>query len=350
MNVCIITVYNSENCGSFLQAYALSEQLKALGHNVFFLERSVKNSSHSMVAVLKECVKSILRLKIKDIGMLMAKHKAFSIKQAAFRVVTESQEALEKIDLFVLGSDTIWNFKDSYFAKYAQRYTGAIITDKPFVFYAASCANTTAEDITCKGIKIDSICAAKAVGVRDNATAELIEKLLGRKTDLVCDPTLLIRREDYDAFQCSKGMADKYLLIYCFGMLGQKRIDEIKEFAKNRNLKIVNIGVYQSWADVCLPATPDIFVSYYRDAECVVTNTFHGTIFSTIFGKDFVVITDKKRKIADYLAQIQMEDRMLGDGDSLKSVLERPLEYDQLANTIGMLRRKSLMFLEEAIN
>lgn len=342
MKVGIVTVYNSENCGSFLQAYAMAQYLTKQGHLVSFLKRPVSGSSHSLKAVLTECVKCILRRNFKQIKLILERHKAFSRTQKLLTVGGTDAE------LFVLGSDTIWNFQDRYFQKNSDLYTGKRLAEKPYIFYAASCGNTTAQDVQRLGVDLAAIGTARAVGVRDESSRELVQSVCKQEITRVVDPTLLLSRELYCAI-AGETLCNGHILIYCFERLTPEQEKSIREFADSQNRKVVSVGQYRRWCDYSVEASPENFLAYYEKAHCVITNTFHGTIFSTVFEKPFCVVTKKKEKIRDYLQTVGLQDRMTEDPREIPDMLTNGPDYRQVNERIGQLREESQQFLEENI-
>ena len=115
MTVCIVTVYNSENCGSFLQAFALYDYLKEAGHKVYFFKRDTKGTSHSLKPHFEESIKRILKLKFKALIAEWQRYASFSAAQKIFPAISRDSAEYKSVDCFVIGSDTIWNLDNRYF-------------------------------------------------------------------------------------------------------------------------------------------------------------------------------------------------------------------------------------------
>lgn len=112
MKVCIVTVYNSENCGSYWQAFALCSYLKQGGCDVSFMKRKRKGTSHSIVYVGRQTLKWILKGEIEKAKAQVQQYWAFNESIKKFKIVDEIDA---NFDLCIIGSDTLWNLEDQYF-------------------------------------------------------------------------------------------------------------------------------------------------------------------------------------------------------------------------------------------
>ena len=94
MNICIVTVYNSENCGSFYQAYALCKVLEKQGHNVTFLRRDTHGTSHSMGSTFISSLKSLARGRLSSAFNCFRMYYAFGKATKIFKIVENNPDAL----------------------------------------------------------------------------------------------------------------------------------------------------------------------------------------------------------------------------------------------------------------
>lgn len=347
MNISIVTVYNSENCGSFLQAFALSKYIKQKGHNVNFLKRPVMGTSHSKFSICIEMGKCALRLNYNQVKLIALRHRNFNVALDIFSEEDESKTQ-KNTDCYVLGSDTIWDFNNEYFRKKSDLFTGKILKNNHFVIYAASCSNTNPDNIKKYSIDMSSLNNAVGISVRDKATHDLLKVSTGIHAEIVVDPTLLIDKNYYKQF-VKENIPYKYLLIYCFGKLQKKQQEAIIEFANENDLKIISLGNYEKLYYKSVPASPQAFITYYKSASYVITNTFHGTIFATIFQKQFVVVTSDKNKICDYLNSINLEDRIEEDPSKMANAILKPIDYEDVNKHLNVLKKNSIDFIDKYI-
>ena len=162
---------------------------------------------------------------------------------------------------------------------------------------------------------------------------------------IVLDPTLLIENFDQYAIEPED---DNYILIYDYSVKPERK-KKIQEFAKAKNLKIYSIGFYNSWADRNIEADIFEFLGYVKKAKYVVTATFHGSIFSIIFKKQFVSTVGNCLKIGDILERLNLGDRDITNIEKIESVIDRLIDYDEVEKLKLKYRKESMEYLEKAI-
>lgn len=141
----VVTVYNSENCGSFLQAYCMRAILNKLGYDVAFYKRDTKGTSHEFMKHIRPFLRNLYHLRFKTAWWELKKWFVFQSYINKFNVCDKDSEFYKKADVVILGSDTIWNFNSLYFTNKANVYTGQIFNGKKVISYAVPAANTTKE-------------------------------------------------------------------------------------------------------------------------------------------------------------------------------------------------------------
>ena len=134
----------------------------------------------------------------------------------------------------------------------------------------------------------------------------------------------------------------------------KQECDEIYRYARSRKLKIVCIGGIQRCCDVFLNINAFEVLAYFRNAECVVTDTFHGTIFSVISHRRFVSIVraegyENSQKLRDLLARLDLKERIATSVSSIDDVLEKPIDFTPVDSIIENERRKSYDYMEKWI-
>lgn len=343
MKACIITVYNSENCGSFWQAYALKAYLENKGISTCFLRRSTENTSHDKKIIANYIIKAILKGKFSRVKRYLDKYQNFENVIKRFAVV---DSVGSDIDFCVFGSDTIWELKDSYFDTQKDVYWGKSINCNHKIAYAPSMGNSDIGDLVGNETVLTSLDTFDAVGVRDNHSRTLLQQHTKKNIELVCDPTLLVDKTLYS--ECKNQFKEKYLLVYYFGKMSKLRQDEILDFARKSGLKVFSFGEGMEHCDQKLTFDPFLFVDAFRQADYVVTNTFHGTVFSLIFEKSFVVFAKGRQKIKELLSVVKLEDRAIEDAE-LTCKFSENIDYATANSYIELYRNNSRNFLDQAI-
>lgn len=339
MRLCIVTVYNSENCGSYLQAYALGKVLTSLGHNVTYLWRKKPKrfKDHLLISI-----KKVLKFRFWGFYAEWKKYTIYNKLDSQFKTIKKDE--LDLIDCIVIGSDTVWNFEANYFLENKDTFTGRAFGNKKRISYAASVGNTRKELFESDLEIIEGLRGFDRVSVRDYHTKKIIDEICGIDSKLVLDPTLLLTKEDY-AFLEKDTLTEDYLLIYMFGKIEKAVQNEILNIAKKENCKIVSFGEYNSWADYNVVYDPLSFLAYFHHSKLVVTNTFHGTVFSVIYNKRFIDLGVSSNKIVEFLRDIELEKQLCYRPQDMMQIASLEPHYDEVNRKLAGMREVSIGFL-----
>lgn len=349
MRICIVTVYDSINSGSYWQAYALGQTLKMQGYEVYYYKRPQKDASSSLAVQLKNILRKLLSLRIVETLDYIRQIISFKKRQQDFSTIDKSNKEYEHINYFILGSDTIWNLNSAYFKNNKTTFWGDIFCNKKVISYAGSIANTKRELLD------DNNCACsiknwKSISVRDGYTKVSFSKLTDKKIHLVCDPTLLLPENHYKEICAPK--TGNYIFLYLFKRLNHNQDCQLRTFAAQKHLGIIcctrrNISTH---INRFIINSPYNFMAYMLGAKYIVTDNYHGTVFSTNFNKQFVVINRDLIKVQDFLSMIGLTDRIVDSETDINYSMNQTINYDNANQKIQELKRDSLMFLKESLN
>lgn len=343
MNVNIITVFKTENCGSFLQAWALKETLSKLGQNVYFCNYKSPKIKKTIVTFSK-CV---LKFHFKRAMSVLKKHIGYNKLIKKIKIAKHESDN----DCYIFGSDTLWNFDDAFFAANSQFFTGGKI-EKPCYTYAMSLGSTSKEVLLKDGQIVKNIQKFKKIAVRDDHAEQVLSEVYPIENIVrTIDPTMLIEKERYlERFFNKKLAFEKSLVIYYFGTIPKELFDNLKAFATKKGLKIIYIGYYDSEFDLSFTAIPENFITLFNSAEYIFTNTFHGCVFSTIFNKQFATNGINKKKIEGFLKEFLLTERSFSEPTELEKVFEKPIDYLKINNIIEKKRQDSFNYLKSIID
>lgn len=344
--ICIVTVYNSINSGSYWQAFVLGKFLEKHNYEVKYLERKGNGNSSNK---FKNMFNLALRISIKHgIGhgsRILKQFFEFKKYEKNFTVIDD--KSFSQIDCFVLGSDTIWNVESSYFADNRSRYWGGDFAGYRTISYAASVGNTSIETVRKFPDLLQAINRLSAISVRDIRTRDVISELTEKNVELVCDPTLLWSKADYYKYVGEKP-EKKYIFLYLFKPLNHTQMSELRRVAAKNNLQIFSGAGIDKGCDKYIVNSPYEFIRYMYYADFVVTDTFHGTIFSANFEKKFAVIKRSKNKVDEFLKSVHLLDQ-LTDGSNFQEVFMRNINYSEIATVLQNIRGSSKAYLLNAI-
>lgn len=325
----IVTVYNACNYGSFLQAYALRSFLQDSGYKVDFLRIDVEYDNITSAKMGEDYAQ-----------YEMLKYERLLEDQSCFDITDQVDKTYQ---CCVIGSDTVWNMFDSTYEN-VPCFVGKGITCSNIISYAASVGqNRLSKILFVKGYKLLPIRKLKHIAVRDDKTEKIV-RLLGREPLRVLDPTFLC---SFHIEKPANAPQSPYMLVYTYGY-NEKEIVAIKEAARKRNLLIIATGSLCSWADINIAVGSFEWLWLVKNAELIVTGTFHGSVFSIKYNKKFAVLTQGSDKVKSLLSEFMLIDR-IATTETLEKVLNSKIDYMQVNKIIEEKTEKSKKYLLNAI-
>lgn len=342
MNICILSMQRVNNFGSLLQAYSLKKILENEGHNVYFIDIEKKEednilldgftnnfsnereSKANFLSKIKKIDKyAINRLTIKN------KVKQQNINFEAFRnEYLEINKKLlnEKYDICVIGSDEVFNALSASSWGFTSQLFGNVNQAKKVITYAASCGATTYEKVPEKvrnKIK-DSFKKVLAFSVRDENTKKFVEKISNKDVNINLDPVVIGNFDDEMEKNNLKNLPKHYCIVYSYynRMHNKSEIEAIKKFCKLKKMELITVGAPQFWISNHLVLNPFEMLNVFKNADFVITDTFHGSIFAAKYTKKFATIIreSNKNKLSDLLRRLNVENHLLSDINDLENI------------------------------
>lgn len=374
MKIGIMSMQRIENYGSFLQAYSLRQMLEELGHEVVFVDYVIEPCivqdpiqmipHHSIPYRIARKAYYIAKGIIRQLdGEKAAEQKIDSMR---LRIkypeylrelgITEQRTENIPVDVLVVGSDEVFNcLQTNRAVGYSKQLFGEYSQANKIVSYAASAGFTTVEGLEKYRIRDEVSDMLKenfdCISVRDDNTFNLVKTLTGITPDMHLDPVLV---GDFSAQIIEKHDLDKYIVVYSYEERMSERTDEaeaIQRFAHERGLKTVSIGNFQKWTDLKIEASPFELLGYIKNADYIVTDTFHGTIFSIILRKQFATIIreSNKQKLSALLKRFSLENRQLRELSELEGILVNPIDFSKADFVRKFEKRKTVDYFLKAI-
>lgn len=340
MRVGIITIYDAFNYGSYLQAYAMQKILEKLGHEVTILDCSRSKYLKIRNIISKRPSQFIVKLK-----KLMAYSKSWN-------ELNIKSYKKQQFDIIIIGSDEVWNIKNKSFEHWPE-YFGYNLNARKVIAYAPSCGFTTFEELTNDKYCVNGIKQLDHIFARDDITKSICEAIRGCECKKVVDPTLLYLDRWKNEAKPYPNIADNYILYYSYN---QKplMLNHIKQFAKEKNLKVIVAGFKYDWCDESLIVEPKQFLTLMKNAKYVVTTTFHGSVFAVIFKRKFIgFYPNKNPKVHDFLKQVGLEHRVYIQNMpyyEFKNILEETIDYNNIHNKLKEKIKGSMELLINAMS
>lgn len=359
----ILTYHTGYNYGASLQAYALQKTILKFGYDCEIINFETEQflASREMFSRkptrLKEVIKVISRIPYR-IQLLKRQqmfddytNKCLKVSEL-YRTEEEVIAHAEDYECIVCGSDQIWNLGQDdapaanpiFFLNFSKKQRR--------ISYAASFGKYVKEAPDNEDVFLPWLKQFDVISVRETSGVDYL-KSRGFDCELCLDPTVLLDREDYDEICAERIIKDKYVLLF-----GWNTNDDLvsvgKKVANELHLPLINIvpppramfkGVKRK-----LDVGPREFLSLIRHAEFVVTNSFHGTAFSTTYEKPFVsVVTCKPDlRMQSLLCQFGLEEWLVSaDKVNVKKLLD--IDFAQMRQNKQELRKSSLEYLQKAL-
>jgi hypothetical protein len=361
MKVGILTYHHVTNYGSWLQAYALKTVLQQLGHSVEFVDyRPYKSVFYYLQALYPfrqgkrrpyfnpDWIANIIKAwKFRQLlrnKMTLGKPKCYT--------QTGLRQYAQRYDVLICGSDQIWDihspirrYDSAYFLDFAANQTTRKIS------YAASCGSTT-ELGTYRTEVTQLLNQFETILVRDRNTLNLLQQDCQLTATKVLDPTLLMA--DYSELVRLPQTKQKYLLVYYQGRMPLAQVALTQAIARARGLSIISVGYHHPVAQQNLIGIGiEEWLGYFSQASYVLTDTFHGTIFSILFRRPFSVFVNaaKSLKVIDLLNDVGLENRAIVDASTVSPADPAcaELDYSKVAPQLETKINSSIRSLELAL-
>lgn len=291
----IITIIDNNNYGNRLQNYAVVKVYERLGFSseVLLLNQRKGNIKYipRAVRMIVKPVKYKYKLKKKDPLTLKRIHKFEKFNQekgivAKVYPLWSASALREKYVFFSVGSDQIWNSDLGY--GYGTEFLDFANPEQRVTFSPSFGIKHIAENK--KSTYIRGLLGFKYLSVREDSGAELIHQLTGQNAVVLIDPTMMLTKEDWIEIEKKPRTVNTdspYILEYFLGEKSEYTEKEISEFAQNNQLHRMILLDRQFPELFC--TDPGEFIYLVHHAELVVTDSFHATVFSILFGKAFAV-------------------------------------------------------------
>lgn len=366
MKIAILTWLHNENYGSILQAYALQQALRDSGYET-------ENIDYAPTSVEK--IKNLL-VNRNSPKLFLEKWNAYSAKKASgspeqlqqraekfdtfrrkyinltTRFVSPDQlrETSGKYDAYICGSDQIW----SPVLLNPAFYLDFLDASDRRIGYACSFGVADVE-----GHKVEKITGYlkkfESISVREHAGRKIVKSLIGTEVPVMPDPTLLLQRNNWSTISTEGLVPHRYIFCY-FLSWNKNHWQYAEQISKKLDLPIVIVPsvkeTYKVKAQVVKNAGPEDWVGLVKGADYIITDSFHGTVFSTVFNKPFTVLKrfedsnprSQNSRIYTFLEKYGLSERLGAETDILAKI-----DYERINACIEQERHDALAWLDNAL-
>lgn len=360
MRVGILTQPLSRNYGGILQNYALQQVLREMGHEPYTFDLGLYTWKDWFIITIKCIIKKIIgilctfpenpshrRNQEKTLRKFVTKHIALASPRC--KRPTPKQILKYKFQAIIVGSDQVWRPKYNYpIEKMFLDFTHDL--DIKRIAYAAS-FGTSDWEYTEKQTENCRVLAQKfdAISEREDSGIELCEKYLNVSATHVLDPTMLLTKDDYNKLIADIPISkENYLFAYILDE-DENKMSFITKIAREKRLTPIIIGAGKELKD---SDSIEKWLAYFRDAKFVVTDSFHGAVFSIIYSKGFVVIGNFRRgvnRMQSLLTMFNLSDCLLRtpmDMEFMQNDIKN-INWEYVNEELDKKRKMSIIFLRE---
>ena len=360
MKIGILTQPLSRNYGGILQNYALQQTLVKFGYKPFTFDLGKFTWIDWTVTTLTCWVKMIIgRPYIFPESPITKHHKETYLRKFVENKITLISPRCRRIPynkvlklnlrIIIVGSDQVWrprynyNISDMYLG-----FTNKLNIKK--IAYAASFGTSQWEYSKKQTEKCKTLIQQfDAVSVREDTAIDLCQNYFGIKAKLVLDPTLLLSANEYNNLLLTiPPKTEKFLFAYLLD-ISTTKLAYANTIADKLGYTLIikSAGEHLTSED-----SIEEWLSYFRDAQYILTDSFHGMIFSIIYNKEFVVMGNSQRGLSRFTSLLNLfslEDRMITDLQNI-TILTTPIDWQKINSTRATLQKESINFLLQNIN
>lgn len=349
----ILTLPFGPNYGMNLQVYALQTVLEKMGFEVTVINRKwnrIKQNSTILASIQRFFYYNIL---VRNIYSFYKSKIRLSVPcYTSEEIASVCKE--NNIDTIVIGSDQVWRIEHTRGANLD--FFGGFISNESKIrvlSYAASFGNNNWRGTAEETKKISRLLSNfAAVSVRETSGLKMCKDLFGIEAVCSIDPTLLLSRSDYAEIMGewnhkSGGIVtyilDKNSVIrdFIFNVSSQKNVPNIVDLYPKKKSR------YRTY-----PYNIAEWLNYIMHADYVITDSFHGMVFSIIFKKQFYVIANRKRGVERFLSllsELDMSDRLLYEERLTQSIELEEIDYGNVFRNLDRLKCLGLDYLQNNI-
>lgn len=366
----IITIIDNSNYGNRLQNYALEQLLKVISPNIdsgIAYYGSKQNDVTCSRTIFKRYLKMICPFSIyRLIKLKNRKEKSSILEKRITRFELFSRNYLHNVptiflnrnddlknklvaDYYIAGSDQIWN---PYWSGHDYFFLTFAPPEKRIAFAASFGVEELEPDVAERYARL--LKDFKYISVREGSGAKLVKQLTGKDVDVVLDPTLLLSCNDWEMIvkKPEIQLPEHYVLAF---FLGEEPEGAMERFADQLGLSIVHMN-REEYPELYI-LDPAEFLYVVKHAECVLTDSFHGTVFSLKFEREFYVFRRKQEglenmftRISYLLQRFQLEDREQ-TREEIKQVLPvSKHKWEMISEELDFEREKTMNKMREIMN
>lgn len=367
MRIGLITYYKNGSFGAALQAYALQRYLTRCGHDVPLIQYCSQWPPPTRLRDYLRCRSPsslYMRLMERYEQRVVAQFAGAFLKETemAYRSLAELRANPPSCDLYLCGSDQIWNpwvfetsgsFDSAYFLDFGP-------VDTPRCSYASSFGRAVLPAGFAERIQ-PLLMRLKHVSVRELSAVRIVRQLIGREVSQVLDPTLLLGPSDYSVLagqmKCSKTSGG--LVTFIIGSdpsLYVPVLQAIRTQLGSNTACLFPVARLLGKGRARYPSVAG-WLAHIQQSEFVLTDSYHAVVFAILYKRPFAVLlrsggtAGRNDRLLSLLSLLGLESRMISDCNSqvVDNVIQTAIDWDHICRQLDRLREQSVAFLSKAL-
>lgn len=347
----LLAFHRATNYGAVLQLFALKTVLERYDLEVEVIDYTPK----WMKVTLKNqrSLLSFIKRKVMNFTFKSFISK-LDLTKENYSDLDNLRHSLPPADFYFVGSDQVWNEKiikedPTYFLPFAP-------DNSVKIGYAISMGNHFLSECLLRKVK-SSILRFDFISGREQFVSDFVsDQHYNKKVPVLLDPTLLLKRNDYDEILLEKHYKEKFIAVYsCM------RDDRLYEFARHlkmlTGLRLINLGYSFKGADKQeYLYGPINWINRIKHSTFFITNSFHGTAFAVIYSKVFFTVPTnieaqlgKNARFIELLTSLNLADRLVYEKQDIDYLIDSSIEYDKAHGLLEKRRKEAILFLETAL-
>lgn len=363
----ILSMQRVINYGSFLQAYALKQLINKIGvESIDFIDikkgTPIKGFTPLGIKLFKDKIFTIFKVIFS--GRLIKKYRSREFfKKVTANIInnwhhlgiddrSELSQINKEYDYVIIGSDEVFNCCQESSWGFTPQLYGEVKNAKHVSSYAASFGQTTMSNL--QELKLvapikNALNNLDFISVRDLNSERIVKEIIDKPIYRHLDPVLIYGYKEELENMNDAPIREKYIVIYSYPerIKNIKEINKIKEYAKQSNSKLISIFCTYDWCDrYVIPDNIFDVLRWFKFAECIFTDTFHGTIFSIITHSKFysIIRPTNKEKMFSLLSSLELEHRVLEIDSEL--CIEESIDYNRVEKVLNKERESTDNYLK----
>lgn len=367
MKVCVLSMQRIDNMGSLLQAYALKSMIELYTNNTvefidiqrieedynllgdFILDFRKENERTGLIGRLTKIDKYLFnRISARNREKLQC--ELFNLFRDKYLKLNNQSD---NYDFCVIGSDEVFNCLNAGNWGFTSQLFGNVKEAKEVITYAASCGATCIEDVP-ENVKLrirECFKNVKSFSVRDHNTYEFVSNLSNKVVVESFDPVLVY--DFSEEIENAKMPIDfnNYCIVYSYRnrIHDKEEIREIITFCHNNHLRPIAVGAPQAWIKDFIVCDPFQCLKLFEKSSFVITDTFHGAIFSFKYAEKYAIILrdSNRNKLSDLVNKLSIQEHLISSFSELPSKTGIKKDYDIIKKIIEEERHNTEVYLKE---